>query len=451
MIVGRRKSGDWAQPAPGEKTECHWDFVRGQLCCSRLGSVILFFAFLSAVSVLLTLLGCATPKTPLPPPPPDFGPKGSSPITFTRVIFRLPSGGSIGAHYDGLLKVRKFGHTWTSGITVGGEEFKIIACEQMRSRDYTVLGSENLLFGKDESAKAEFQLGGTVEALQWNTYAPLAGNFSECTITVEWQLNNALRDQVVFKRTTSGKSRSGGIGTQCIKTAFLMALDGLLGDPELIAAVKLKKQLGPSVADAGRETIEIAISGNERVLSLPKDMDEVLKSAILLRPGAAVGSGVVISEDGYALTAAHVVSPLREVSVRMRSGLELTAAVIRTDPEQDVALIKLPGRGHIFLPVWSSSTPNIGSDLYAVGAPSGESLAFSVTRGVVSGVREAQGRRYIQTDAALSPGNSGGPLLSPDGKVVGIVSWKIVAAGFEGLSFGVPISAIFERLGVKLK
>jgi len=76
----------------------------------------------------------------------------------------------------------------------------------------------------------------------------------------------------------------------------------------------------------------------------------------------------------------------------------------------------------------------------------GEELAFSVTKGIISGIREWRGRHYLQTDTALNPGNSGGPLLSVDGKIIGIVSWKIAAPGFEGLAFVVPIHALEEKL-----
>jgi serine protease Do len=74
-----------------------------------------------------------------------------------------------------------------------------------------------------------------------------------------------------------------------------------------------------------------------------------------------------------------------------------------------------------------------------------------VTKGIVSGFREWEGRSYIQTDAALNPGNSGGPLLSVKGSIIGIVSWKIAAPGFEGLAFGVPDTAILTRLNISIE
>jgi serine protease Do len=89
--------------------------------------------------------------------------------------------------------------------------------------------------------------------------------------------------------------------------------------------------------------------------------------------------------------------------------------------------------------------------VYAVGAPAGEEFAFSVSKGIVSGIRDLNGFSYVQTDASLNPGNSGGPLLDTQGNIVGIVSWKIVASGFEGLSFGVPPSAITRRLAIEVE
>src|SRR5262245_14800097 len=130
--------------------------------------------------IVIVVGGCATSQPRAPQPvvtPIGLGPEGSSPITFSKLIFRLQSGSELGAHHDGLLRVPQFRHRWNGGILVGSDEFRIIACDQLRSRGYKVMGGENLLFAKDEGAKAEYQLGGTVIGLTHNTYAPLAGNF----------------------------------------------------------------------------------------------------------------------------------------------------------------------------------------------------------------------------------------------------------------------------------
>ena len=94
----------------------------------------------------------------------------------------------------------------------------------------------------------------------------------------------------------------------------------------------------------------------------------------------------------------------------------------------------------------ASGPVNVGDDLYAIGAPGSEELAFSVSKGIVSGLRELDGQGFIQTDASINEGNSGGPLLNQSGEAVGIVSWKIVIPGFEGLGFGVPTSLATKKL-----
>ncbi len=93
--------------------------------------------------------------------------------------------------------------------------------------------------------------------------------------------------------------------------------------------------------------------------------------------------------------------------------------------------------------------PALGADLFAVGNPMGKGLEFSLSRGIVSGHRTWAGVRFIQTDASINPGFSGGPMLDAQGRVVGILSWKLHGEGLEGLGFGVPVEAAFERLGLQ--
>jgi serine protease Do len=83
-----------------------------------------------------------------------------------------------------------------------------------------------------------------------------------------------------------------------------------------------------------------------------------------------------------------------------------------------------------------------------IGTPADEEFVNSVSKGIVSGLRKLNGFYYIQTDASVSPGCSGGPLLNKKGQVIGITSWKIVALGFEGLAFGIPLDVIGKRLNI---
>jgi len=129
-------------------------------------------------------------------------------------------------------------------------------------------------------------------------------------------------------------------------------------------------------------------------------------------------------------------------------GVSLQADLVRADPEHDVALVRIPGSGHPCLPPTQGEIP-LGSEIYAVGAPGGPELSLSVSKGIISGRRQWGSHRFLQTDAGVNPGNSGGPLLGIHGEAVGIVSWKPTGVGVEGLSFGIPMAAMNDLLGIE--
>ena len=181
--------------------------------------------------------------------------------------------------------------------------------------------------------------------------------------------------------------------------------------------------------------------------ALPAQMEDAVAAVVLLETGDRVGSGVVASPDGFVLTAAHVVAGSAPVSLSFLGGEPMPVQRIRVDEVHDVALLALERRDADWpcLPTASAPTP-LGTELFAIGSPGGRDLSHTVSKGIVSGKRDWEGHRFLQTDAALSPGNSGGPLLDATGHVIGIVSWKITAPGFEGLSFGVSVEALGEFL-----
>ena len=176
-----------------------------------------------------------------------------------------------------------------------------------------------------------------------------------------------------------------------------------------------------------------------------------MQGVVVLKAGRTRSSGFIVSSDGYILTAAHAVSGLKEISVTLRSGVQLDATVVRLDELQDLALLKVAGNGHHWLERKLGGSTPVGNELYAIGAPGSEELSFSVTKGIVSGYRQRETDKadFIQTDASLNPGNSGGPMLDQSGRVIGIVDWKVMRPGFEGLSFGVPMEVVARRLGIE--
>ncbi|MEB2400105.1 Do family serine endopeptidase [Parapusillimonas granuli] len=153
-----------------------------------------------------------------------------------------------------------------------------------------------------------------------------------------------------------------------------------------------------------------------------------------------VGSGFIISSDGYILTNNHVVAKSNGIFVTLTSGKEYKAKVIGTDPRTDVALIKIDAQGLTPLPIGDSTKLKKGQWVLAIGSPFG--LDSTVTAGIVSAINRDTGDYlpFIQTDVAVNPGNSGGPLINLAGQVVGVNSQIISqSGGFMGISLAIPI------------
>lgn len=165
------------------------------------------------------------------------------------------------------------------------------------------------------------------------------------------------------------------------------------------------------------------------------------------REAQSLGSGFIISADGYILTNNHVVADADEIIVRLSDRSELQAKLVGTDPRTDVALLKVDGKNLPTVKLGDSEKLKVGEWVLAIGSPFG--FDHSVTKGIVS----AKGRTlpndtyvpFIQTDVAINPGNSGGPLFNMNGEVVGINSQIFTrSGGFMGLSFAIPIDVALD-------
>jgi S1-C subfamily serine protease len=166
------------------------------------------------------------------------------------------------------------------------------------------------------------------------------------------------------------------------------------------------------------------------------------------RPVKMLGSGFFISEAGLILTNAHVMSHEGTYVARDYSGIRLDVQPRERDVDADLGILAVEGRrGFRTLPFGSTGELRPGARIFAIGSPLAEELSFTVTQGIVSsGIRKFDGHAFLQHDAAISPGNSGGPLLDAAGRVVGINTWKIAGGAAQGLSFAIPIEVAEELL-----
>jgi serine protease Do len=175
------------------------------------------------------------------------------------------------------------------------------------------------------------------------------------------------------------------------------------------------------------------------------------------RKEQSLGSGVIVSDDGYIVTNNHVIEKAQEIKVLLSNKRDYQAKVIGADPKTDVAVIKIDAKGLTALPWGDSDKLKVGEVVFAIGNPFG--LNQTVTMGVISAVGRANVgiadyEDFIQTDAAINPGNSGGALLNARGELVGI-NTAIVSrtGGYQGIGFAVPstmVKQVMESL-VKYK
>lgn len=161
----------------------------------------------------------------------------------------------------------------------------------------------------------------------------------------------------------------------------------------------------------------------------------------------SLGSGFIISDDGYILTNHHVVDGAEQVIVRLSDRRELEAKVIGSDKRADIALLKIDAQDLPTVKLGKSDRLEVGEWVLAIGSPFG--FDYSVTAGIVSAKERALANEtyvpFIQTDVAINPGNSGGPLFNLEGEVVGVNSQIYTrSGGFMGLSFAIPIDVAVE-------
>ncbi|MGM9566758.1 MAG: S1C family serine protease [Clostridia bacterium] len=212
-------------------------------------------------------------------------------------------------------------------------------------------------------------------------------------------------------------------------------------------------QATPEVSASSSDNVTTASStGNE--LSVAEINTKVSPSVVLISgknmQGEGQGTGVIITEDGYIVTNAHVVSGFSELTVTLNdeNNTEYPATVVGTDETTDIAVIRINASGLTPAELGTSATLQVGQSVVVIGNPLGKEFSGSVTTGVISALdrqvefEDGSVYNYIQTDAAINSGNSGGPLVNMQGQVIGINAAKIDTSVAEGMGFAIPIDDV---------
>ena len=284
--------------------------------------------------------------------------------------------------------------------------------------------------------------------------------------------------------TQPPKSRGGLVALLLILVIFLCGIVTVLGilNVRLFAQLKTLEEpkLAIAVVDESQETMQtepvapvqeevpVPAEGRTRInlqespqsidnvpqsMGLPlqeiylKNISSVVSLSCTTRGGFATGTGVILSEDGYIVTNAHVVSGASAVTVQLTDNRVFDARLVGTDEISDLAVLVIDAEGLVPAQFGDSASLRVGDTVTAIGDPLGSEFRGTFTDGIVSAINRdmvVDGRimTLIQTNAALNSGNSGGPLINCFGQVVGINTMKISAftnsAGVEGIGFAIP-------------
>lgn len=272
--------------------------------------------------------------------------------------------------------------------------------------------------------------------------------------------------------------RSSSFGLKLCAVAFAVLIIGVCGvflfagstttaekavnlriAPETLSAsfAEVAKQVESSVVNIDTKTNapEIAVNKSDKPKKTPNNSDDEDDAAILdyfrrnmpSRPSYGVGSGFIVDAKGYVITNYHVIEDANRIIVKLEGGEEFIAQVVGTDEETDVAVLKInAGKDLPAVKLGDSTIAQVGDWVLAIGSPFG--LDQTVTAGIISQVGRqtpyaTSFQRFIQTDAAINRGNSGGPLVNMRGEVVGINSQIATSTGdYNGIGFALPSNEV---------
>ncbi len=314
------------------------------------------------------------------------------------------------------------------------------------------------------------QIGSTITDVEFDICVPAVSRTrgevytrSSARMTVAWTVRDLVTGQVMHEQTTRGAHRDGTLrrtddALDAIVKSYASAAEKLFADAAFTRLLDPEDQETQRMAAESRRRLTatklppLDIRYAEGVGFFKSFAFEQLRGAsATIKVGRGHGSGFLLAGRSYVLTNWHVVREARDdIQVVFGQGATLRAEVVRADVDRDVALLKLSGRAPVEPLELARSRPDVGEVIYVIGTPLDESLRQSVTRGIVSAHRKMDGLAFYQTDAAISPGNSGGPAFNERGEVIGIAVAGVFsrAGGSMNINYLIPIDDALAKMSV---
>ncbi len=270
-------------------------------------------------------------------------------------------------------------------------------------------------------------------------------------LAIDWDVMDFYKQKLTTLRTVE-KSDLFTISYNANKDDLVYELYNALRDNMDLSIMSVRRKLTNrgllKITDKQEvvETIEIPVPSADI-----RQKNEFSKSCVKITIGDNTGTGAIISADGYIVTSYHLVAGNKAVKVTFDDSTSAEATIVRRSENCDMALLKTEKSGLTPLLLSDNTDPEIGMDVWAVGANTAAGSGFNLSRGIISGVRRNNSLIMLQTDVSLNYGNTGSPLIDDKGAAVGIVSFKIVQHGVEGLGFALSGHDVLKQLGLKYR
>lgn len=382
------------------------------------------------------------------------------PITFAKVAARIPAG-TVWAHLQaseapfGCRDLRVLAWQDHNSADLKSSDFEQVFREKVSAAGFKVAGDPTNLFEEDQKS-TDLQVGALVTGLDakfcsTQTFKDsLFGSdrfvvMGSASMRIEWQVYSTTQARIVARIPTSAayemKKPVDAGSAVILHEVFAANVDQLVASDAFHAAISSPVTMSASVP-AGPLSVSL------RAAAAPMPLDAAAKGVVSVFAGEGMGSGVLISVDGYILTNHHVAGEAGQVRIRWPDGAETVGEVVRSDRRRDVALIKTNAKAE---PLAIRHTPvKLGETVFAIGTPLDRRLAGTLTRGIVSTPsRTVEGQAFIQSDVAVTHGNSGGPLLDEKGAIIGLTEMGLYPDESKSLNLFIPIDDALKALGVK--
>jgi len=399
----------------------------------------------------------APPPTPVSALPADAK---AQPLQFVRIIVQPRNGEAWAVAYTSII-VRAEGDntpaykmmTWTAGrVQEQTAAYKRVFDEELAKAGFATDGGDSLFGDVVGANSASMKVGVLVDDIQGRFCVDCPNLFNRngvpatVIMNANWEIYSTLERKVIFKTTTHGgadyKEKIGASTLPAIYEGFRENVRQLLANADFRKLVTTPAGAGPAVSAPALSPIALQLG----TAHLTTGQASSAVAVVFAADGS--GSGFLVSNDGYLITNHHVVGGSKYVKLKWADGSETVGEVIRSDSQRDVALLKADAHGRAPLDLQLGPVQQ-GDPVFAIGSPLGEAQQNTMTKGIVSALRTRDGLSYIQSDVAVTHGNSGGPLLDEKGRVIGITDLGLTSNGTPiGLNFFIPIGDALRALSL---